>query len=427
MVGSSKQINFFISVLYRHPVKFTSIGGTTINYKKTIISAVFILLVIFGISMGVILLFGQKEGTNQQESYSTETVEKTKNTTKEKEVVPEQNQDKMIEEMMASMSIEEKVGQLFLARVPIEGQLESIQTNHLGGYLLFGRDVEAETPVSLKEKIASYQSASKIPLFIASDEEGGTVSRLSRGLDLVPAVFKSPQESYQEAGWEGIRLEIQKKAEVLHTYGIQGGLFPDADVATDPQAFIYDRTLGLDAQQTSEYVKISVEELKKQKLVSTLKHFPGYGNNRDSHVEIVYDDRTLDELRTNDFLPFKAGIAAGADSVLVSHNIITSIDATMPASISQPIHDVLRNELGFQGVIMTDDMDMAGLANFISQEEAGLAALKAGNDLILSSSFQEQIPFVLQGIEQGTYTKEALDQSVYRVLKMKMTIGLIKR
>ncbi|WP_429949536.1 glycoside hydrolase family 3 protein [Enterococcus sp. AZ101] len=381
---------------------------------------------IIGISLAVILLFSQKEGTNHQESSLTKTIEETTNTTKESKIILENNQDKVIEEMIASMSVEEKVGQLFLARVPMEDQLENIQNYHLGGYLLFGRDMETETPVSLKEKIASYQSVSKLPLFIASDEEGGTVSRLSGGIDLIPEAFKSPQEIYQQAGWEGIRSEIQKKAEVLHSYGIQGGLFPDADVATDPQAFIYDRTLGLDAQQTSEYVRISVEELKKGKLVSTLKHFPGYGNNRDSHIEIVYDDRTLEELRTNDFLPFKAGIAAGADSVLVSHNIITSIDATMPASISQPIHDILRNELGFQGVIMTDDMDMAGLANFISQEEAGLAALKAGNDLILSSSFQEQIPFVLQGIEQGTYTMKELDQSIYRVLKMKMEIGLIK-
>ncbi|MCA5013011.1 MULTISPECIES: glycoside hydrolase family 3 protein [unclassified Enterococcus] len=336
-------------------------------------------------------------------------------------------QDEAIKKLMASMSLEEKVGQLFLARVPVEGQIESIQLNHLGGYLLFGRDVEMETPETLKEKIASYQEASKIPLLIASDEEGGTVSRLSRGTDLVADAFQSPQEIYQASGLTGIRRDIQQKATVLHSYGIQAGLFPDADVATDPQAFIYDRTLGLDADKTSEYIKTSVEELKNQKLVSTLKHFPGYGNNRDSHVEIVYDTRTLAELQTNDFLPFKAGILAGADSVLVSHNIVTSIDETMPASISKPVHDLLRNELGFQGVIMTDDMDMAGLAEFIPQEEAGLAALQAGNDLILSSSFQEQIPYVLQGIEQGVYTTEALDQSVYRVLKMKMDIGLINR
>lgn len=393
-----------------------------------IVSAVLILLLIFSISLAVILLFNQTDNTVEQKSSSstlTKGTEETTNSMKKNEKQSAKNQEEVINDTISSMSIEEKVGQLFLARVPIEGQLESIEAYHLGGYLLFGRDVEMETSDSLKEKIKSYQSSSKLPLFIASDEEGGTVSRLSIGTDLVPAEFKAPQQVYQESGWEGIRSDIQEKAKVLHSYGIQGGLFPDADVSTDPEAFIYDRTLGLDAQQTSEYVKITVEELKKQKIASTLKHFPGYGNNRDSHVEIVYDTRSLDELRNNDFLPFKAGIAAGADSVLISHNIITSIDEAMPASISRPVHDILRNELGFQNVIMTDDMDMAGLADFISQKEAGLAALKAGNDLILSSSFQEQIPYVLQGIEEGVYTEKELNQSVYRVLKMKMDIGLI--
>ncbi|MTD38646.1 beta-hexosaminidase [Erwinia sp. CPCC 100877] len=324
------------------------------------------------------------------------------------------------------MSLEEKVGQLFLARVPEEGQIEAIQANHLGGYLLFGRDVEGETPASLKDKIASYQAVSKFPLLIAADEEGGTVSRLSRGTGLVTEPFKSPQELYQAAGLDGIRADIQQKANILHSYGIQSGLFPVADVATDPAAFIYDRTLGLDAPTTSEYIRTSVVELKHQHLISTLKHFPGYGNNRDSHIEIVYDNRSLAELRANDFLPFKAGIEAGTDSVLVSHNIVTSIDDTMPASISKPVHELLREELGFQGVIMTDDMDMAGLAQFISQKEAGLAALQAGNDLILSSSFQEQIPYVIQGIEQGLYSEEELNESVFRVLKMKLDAGIIK-
>lgn len=285
--------------------------------------------------------------------------------------------------------------------------------------------MENETPNSLKEKISSYQEVSKIPLFIASDEEGGTVSRLSGGNGLVTEPFKSPMEIYQEAGLTGIRSDIQQKSAVLRSYGIQVGLFPDADVATDPEAFIYDRTIGVDAEKTSEYVKASVEALKKQQIASTLKHFPGYGDNRDSHVEIVYDTRSLETLRGNDFLPFKAGIAAGTDSIMVSHNIVTSIDDTMPASISQPVHDLLRNELGFQGVIMTDDMDMAGLADFITQEEAGLAALKSGNDLILSSSFQVQIPYVIQAIEQGSYSEEALNQSVYRVLKMKSDLGLL--
>ena len=396
-----------------------------------ILKAVTILLFIFGISFSIMWFVNKNNNVTQTKtpegtkSSSSNKAKKTETTQNSQESSLE-NQERKIQDLMATMSLEEKVGQLFLARVPIEAQQESIQNYHLGGYLLFGRDIEGMTPTNLKEKIISYQEVSEIPLFIASDEEGGTVSRLNSGNGLVPETFKSPMVVYQEAGLSGIRSDIQKKSEVLRSYGIQGGLFPDADVATDPEAFIYDRTLGVDAEKTSEYVKASVEELKKQRIASTLKHFPGYGDNRDSHVEIVYDTRDLETLRSNDFLPFKAGIAAGADSIMVSHNIVTSIDETMPASISQPVHDLLRNELGFKGVIMTDDMDMAGLADFISQEEAGLAALKAGNDLILSSSYQDQIPYILQGIEQGSYSEEALNQSVYRVLKMKSDLGLLK-
>lgn len=330
-----------------------------------------------------------------------------------------------VKKMMTSMSLEEKVGQLFLVRVPEVNQLEDIQTYHLGGYLLFGRDTVNETAASFKAKIASYQETTKIPMLIGSDEEGGTVTRISTNANLVATPFQSPQALYANGGWEAITQDVKDKAAIFKEYGIQTGLFPIADVATDPQAFIYDRTIGQDAKGTSKYVETAVKAMKEAKIGSTLKHFPGYGNNRDSHVEIVTDDRPLAELRKNDFLPFEAGIKAGADSILVSHNIVSSIDPNLPASISKPVHDIIRNELKFDGVVMTDDMDMAGLADFISQEKAGLQALQAGNDLILSSTYQTQIPYIIQAVKDGEYTEEALDQSVQRVLAWKVKLGLI--
>ncbi|GAA2939081.1 glycoside hydrolase family 3 N-terminal domain-containing protein [Enterococcus raffinosus] len=330
-----------------------------------------------------------------------------------------------VENTMKTMTLEEKVGQLFMARVPEQNQIMDIQNYHLGGYLLFDRDMAGKGQADVKQTIASYQEASKTPMFIGSDEEGGTVSRLSRNQIVSPA-FESPQALYQKDGWDGVTKEIDRKAQVFGELGIQLGMFPDADVSTDPQSFIYDRTIGMDAKGTSHYVKLSVEEMKKQKLGSILKHFPGYGNNRDSHVEIVTDNRSMEDLRKNDFLPFEAGIKAWADSIMVSHNIVQAIDGNRPASISKPVHDVIRNELGFKGVIMTDDMDMAGLADFISQEEAGLQALQAGNDMILSSSYSTQIPYILEAIKKGEYSEQQLDQSVERLLTWKVELGLIK-
>lgn len=366
---------------------------------------------------------GNSEKKNSSKSESTETVNKEKPTSssEKKEFTMKEKVDKT----MKKMTLEEKVGQLFMARVPEQNQVEDIQNYHLGGYLLFDRDMEGKGQSDVKQNIEAYQAASKTPMFIGSDEEGGLVSRLSRNQIVSPA-FESPQALYKKGGWKSITQEIDRKAQVFGELGIQLGMFPDADVSTDPQSFIYDRTIGMDATGTSKYVQLSVEEMKKQKIGSTVKHFPGYGNNRDSHVEIVTDDRPLDELRKNDFLPFEAGIKAGVDSIMVSHNIVQAIDKDRPASISKPVHDLIRNELGFKGVIMTDDMDMAGLANFISQDEAGLQALQAGNDMILSSSYSTQIPYIINAINKGEYSEKQLDQSVERLLTWKAELGLIK-
>ncbi|MGO3116228.1 glycoside hydrolase family 3 protein [Enterococcus pseudoavium] len=374
--------------------------------------------------MVILTACGSSSNKAKNTSEDTKTSDSSKKETQSTKGKIDLTAKEKADKIMGKMTLEEKVGQLFLVRVPEQNQVEDIKNYHLGGYLLFDRDMEGKGQSEIKQTIASYQAASKTPMFIGSDEEGGTVSRLSRNQIVSPA-FESPQTSYQKDGWEGITQEIDRKAQVFKELGIQLGMFPDADVSTDPQSFIYDRTIGMDAAGTSQYVKLSVEEMKKQKIGSTLKHFPGYGNNRDSHVEIVTDERSIDELRKNDFLPFEVGIKAGADSIMVSHNVVQAIDGDRPASISKPVHDVIRNELGFEGVVMTDDMDMAGLADFISQEEAGLQALQAGNDLILSSSYSSQIPFILDAIKKGEYSEKQLNQSVERLLIWKAELGLI--
>lgn len=349
---------------------------------------------------------------------------KTADNTTESTTAPNESAT-WLDQKIAEMTIAEKVGQLFLVRYPGDTALTDSQTYHLGGFLLFGQDVENATAESLINQIQTLQANSDIPLLIGADEEGGTVTRISRNANLVASPFLAPQTLYQNGGWEAITADTKQKAEILTNYGIQLGLFPVADVSTDPNAFIYDRTIGLDAAGTSTFVETVVKSLAGTGVASTLKHFPGYGNNRDSHVEIVRDTRTLEELRTNDFLPFEAGIKAGADSVLVSHNIVTSIDDTQPASLSPKVIQVLREELGFDGVIMTDDMDMLGLADFTSQEQAALAALKAGNDLVLSSSYASQIPVVITAVENGDYPEADLDASVRRILTLKETLGLL--
>ena len=344
-------------------------------------------------------------------------VEKTETTIE----TSEGEENKVIEDRLATMTLEEKVGQLFWARVPSDHQIEDLQSYHLSGYILFGRDFEGRSLEDIKALTKGYQAAAKIPLLIGSDEEGGTVTRIS---SILKTPFQSPMALYHQGGMEAVLSDTKQKSELLKSVGINAGLFPVADLARNHSAFIYDRTIGQDAQTTASYVQQIVEELKKSKVGSTLKHFPGYGDNGDSHTAIIQDNRSLDELRQADFLPFRAGIDAGAGSVLVSHNILSKID-TVPSSISPKITDLLRKELHFKGVIMTDDLDMAGLANFVSQEEAAFQVIVAGNDLILGSSYQTQIPYLLKKISSGELTEERIDESVRRILTWKYDLGLL--
>ena len=374
---------------------------------KPIVVYLFFFLVIGG------LILSDHQHHRQVESQ----VEKTEKTTQTSEI----EKNKVVEDRLVRMTLEEKVGQLFWARVPSSHQLEDLQSYHFGGYLLFGRDFQGQTLEDIKALTSRYQATSKIPLLIGSDEEGGTVTRISSILD---TPFQAPMTLYHQGGLEAVLSDTRQKAEVLKSVGINAGLFPVADLARDQSAFIYDRTIGQDAQTTASYVGQVVTELQKNKVGSTLKHFPGYGDNGDSHTAIIQDNRSLDELRQADFLPFQAGIDAGADSVLVSHNILTKID-TVPSSISPKINEILRKELNFKGVIMTDDLDMAGLADFVNQDEAAFQVILAGNDLILGSSYQTQIPYLLKKVSSGELTEDRIDESVRRILSWKYDLGLL--
>lgn len=336
--------------------------------------------------------------------------------------VVQDSQSKALDQLMAGMSLEEKIGQLFFARVPAAYQLEDLQAYHLGGYILFGQDIDGQTPESLRETLQAYQAASAIPLLIGSDEEGGAVTRVS---SLLENPFRAPKDIYQEAGMAGIVEDTQLKAQTLNNLGIKAGLFPVADIAQNSSSFIYNRTLGQDLETTKAYIAEVVKTLDLKQSGSTLKHFPGYGDNEDSHTDIVYDHRSLADLEAYDFQVFQAGIDAGADSILVAHNIVPAIDQ-VPASISPEVTAILREKMGFDGVIMTDDMDMAGLADFISQEEAAYQVLLAGNDMIMSSQYALQIPYLLDKVATGELTEERIDQSLRRVLQWKVDLGLLQ-
>jgi beta-N-acetylhexosaminidase len=158
---------------------------------------------------------------------------------------------------------------------------------------------------------------------------------------------------------------------------------------------------------------------------SVLKHFPGYGNNVDTHTGIAYDNRTYETFLNSDFLPFQAGIDSGANMVLVSHNVVSCMDSQTPASLSSQVHKILREELKFTGVIITDDLAMDGVRNFAEDTKIAVQAVKAGNDMLCCTDFEVQIPAILEAVKQGEITEERIDESVLRILELKISLGII--
>ncbi len=337
----------------------------------------------------------------------------------------EQAREKRLQTLLDSMTLEEKVGQLFFVRCPMENAVEDISTYHLGGYLLFSRDFKDGdnwlTKEQFLEKIQSYQDVAEIPLFIGSDEEGGTVTRASRNPHLFSETFKSPQKLNYIGGIEEILRDTDTRSRELRALGINVNFAPVCDVSTDPKDFIYDRTLGQDANMTADYVRLVVPAMTEGGTLPVLKHFPGYGNNVDTHTGIAVDLRPMETFENSDLLPFQAGIEAGAPFVLVSHNIVTCMDADLPASLSPAVHRFLREACGFEGIAITDDLAMDAVQAYAKNGAVAVMALQAGNDMIITTDYRTQIPAVIAAVQDGTLDESVIDNACLRVLRCKDT------
>ena len=325
-----------------------------------------------------------------------------------------------------SLTLEQQVAQLFFARCPDVDAADLAAQYDIGGYILFGRDFEGQTPESVTQTIQSYQDAAATPMLIGVDEEGGTVTRVSLYAAFRAAGrFQSPQALFAEGGLKRIEEDTVEKDALLASLGINVNLAPVCDVSTDPADFINARAFGQDAEATSEYVRTVVQQMKTDGMGMVLKHFPGYGSNVDTHTGIAQDTRPIEQFRQSDFLPFAAGIETGAQAILVCHNIVACMDDTLPASLSPAVHDVLRDELGFDGVVMTDDLVMQAITDYTGDADAAVLAVQAGNDMLISSDFVTQYNAVLAAVEDGTITADRIRESAVRVVHWKIELGLI--
>ena len=323
---------------------------------------------------------------------------------------------------LKKMSQSEKISQILLVRYPEENQTEIIKKYQFGGYLFFAKDFKDKTKEDVIKMIADSNKVSKIPILTAVDEEGGIVVRVSRNKNLRSEAFSSPSELYKSGGFEKIKEDTIEKSNLLKSLNINLNLAPVVDVSTSPSDYMYKRSLQEDAKTTAKFSSIVIETSKESGVSYTLKHFPGYGNNIDTHSGSSIDTRTKEEIENNDILPFKSGIKSKAEAILFSHNIVTSMDKNNPASLSKTLHDYLRNDLNFSGVIITDDLDMGAVKNI---ENKNVLSLLAGNDLLISTDYEESIKELRNAIDNNTLDQEMLDEHVLRVLAWKYYKGLL--
>lgn len=355
----------------------------------------------------------------EKEAETTVAVEPT---TLSKEEIAKQKTD----DRLAKMTIEEKVGQMFYVACPDVGAKEAVSEYHLGGYILFGRDFEGKTKEEITATINEYQKAADIPLLIGVDEEGGTVVRVSRNSNLRDNPFLSPRETFADGGWQAIDADAREKAELLLSLGINVNMAPVCDITSDSDAFMYDRSFSGDYKEASKFVKRVVNISSENKLGTVLKHFPGYGSTADTHTGIAYDSREYSEFENADFKPFLAGIENGADCVLVAHNIVNCIDSEYPASLSLKVHNILRETLGFDGVIMTDDLSMQAITDYTGADKSAVFAVKSGNDILCCSDVAVQYSAVLSAVKNNEIPESQIDKSVRRILRWKQKLGLIE-
>ncbi len=352
-------------------------------------------------------------------------------------------QEQLLEAYIQSMSLEEKVGQLFYVTI---GNLESPELErsnqytelsergkstlyqyHPGGVILMGGNIQTDSQVSVLT--ADLQENSEIPLFIGVDEEGGTVSRLGNA----GGISMGNVGSMREIGDTGDSFQAYETGEFLAdglvSFGFNMDFAPVADVLTNSNNYeIGPRSFGSDASLTADMVSAEVQGLQDHGVSAVAKHFPGHGGViGNSHNNLQYVETSIEELRQVEFLPFQAAIQSDTDAILISHLVLTAIEPERPSTLSQSVvTGLLRDELGYEGVVITDSFQMGSITENYSQSEAAVLAVQAGCDMVLMPvEYSACYQGVLEAVQNGTISEEQIDEACFRILAAKIKRGIL--
>lgn len=332
--------------------------------------------------------------------------------------------DEKVDKTVESMSQTEKLGQMVM--IGIQGtkvdddSLYMLNQYHMGGVILFDRNMESPEQVKQLTSDLQAQSNEKVPLFIGIDEEGGDVVRMAEKL--------TPPPSQKEIGATGDIEQAKtwaiKTAKSLKDMGINVNFAPVADVGSNDK-----RSYSTDTNTVIDFVRAATKGYQQENIIYSLKHFPGIGKGKvDSHVDSSNIDVVKEVLMTEDILPFKTIIDENEPNdyfILVSHLKYPALDEEYPASLSSKIMtDLLRNELGYKGIIITDDMEMGAVANHNDFRSIGVNAVKAGADIVLvchEYEHQQEVYLgLLDAVNSGEISQERIDESVKRIIKVKL-------
>lgn len=339
-----------------------------------------------------------------------------------------------LQELLDGMGLREKVCQMFvvfpsdLTGVEPVTQAGEATRQALERYPVGGLLYDTSNMVSLeqvREMLQNTQSYAKVPLILTCDEEGGRVARL---MNTVGTTQIGPMLDYAHLGPDVARANAQTIARDMTSCGFNTDLAPVADVWSNPEnTVIGDRAYSRDFAQAAGLVPAAVEGFHLGGTACALKHFPGHGDTReDSHSGAAYVDKTLEQLRREELLPFRAGIDAGADMVMMGHLTVRELDSE-PAPFSYRIvTELLREELGFDGVVITDSLKMKAVTGRYSSAEAAVKAVQAGVDLLLCpEDLDAAVEALVQAVESGSISRERIDESVLRILNMKRQRGIL--
>ena len=338
----------------------------------------------------------------------------------------EENEDKL-QKNIEEMSLNEKIGQMLIVGFDGQNINENIKSlildNHVGGVIFFSNNVESlEGVINLTNEFKKINTSNKFPLFIAVDEEGGSVSRTPNEFLAIP--------SAQYIGAfddENINYNIGKIiADELKQQGYNMDFAPSLDILSNPyNTVIGDRSYGETSDIVSRLGIKTMEGIRDSSIVSVIKHFPGHGDTDvDSHYGLPLVEKSLAELKELELIPFENAIKAGADAIMISHILLTKIDSENPATMSKEvITNVLRENMEFDGVVITDDMTMGAIIENYDIGEASVKSINAGADIILVCHGYENelnvINSIKNAVKNNIISEERINESDYRILKLK--------